>query len=57
MEKSAKAAEEAGDFGRAAQTYTQLIDSDGKNIKYLLGFAENSRKMAITGQRWRPMVV
>lgn len=45
LEKSAKSAEEAGDFGRAAQTYAQLIDNDGKNKKYLLGYAENNRKI------------
>lgn len=42
--KSAQAAEEAGDYRRAAQAYTQLVDRDGKNIQYLMGFAENSRK-------------
>ncbi len=42
--KNAKAAEEAGDYRRAAQAYTQLVDRDGKNIQYLEGFAESSRK-------------
>lgn len=42
--KSAQAAEEAGDYARAAQAYAQLVDRDGKNIDYLKGFAENSRR-------------
>lgn len=45
LEKSAKSAEEARDYGRAAQYYSQLIGQDGKNAKYLLGFAENSRRL------------
>lgn len=44
LEKNAKTAEEAGDYKRAAQAYTQLVDRDGKNIAYLMGFAENSRR-------------
>jgi len=44
LEKSARAAEEAGDYPRAAQAYAQLVDQDGKNTRYLLAFAENSRK-------------
>ncbi len=42
---SAKSAEKAGDYGRAAQHYAQLIDQDGENIRYLLAFAENNRKI------------
>lgn len=43
--KSAKSSEEVRDYGRAAQYYGQLIDKDGENQKYLLGFAENNRRI------------
>lgn len=44
MEKNAKAAEEVGDYRRASQVYEQLVEQDGKNTRYLLALAENSRK-------------
>ncbi len=44
MEQNAIAAAEVGDYNRAMQIYEQLIDRDKKNKRYLLAYAESSRK-------------
>ncbi len=42
--QSAQAAEEAGDYRRAAQFYGQLKDAYKKKVPYQLAFAENNRR-------------
>jgi Flp pilus assembly protein TadD len=42
---TAKQAEKVGDYARASQFYKQLVDKEPQNTMYLIGYAENLRKL------------
>lgn len=44
QENAAKALMDQGQYEKAAQIYRQLMDRDGNNTKYLMGYAEAARR-------------